>query len=210
MVTLFLPNIESAKVWVIVLWNDREHSIFKCIIFNLLKEYRFFPNYPERQLGLAAVLFGKVHCIIQFIIFYIWDTDDIGQPYRLCYPVSNGNSSGTWIGSSLCPRCIMEGGKFKGYATSVSSGPLYTPCVVPKVFVMLCYRCLHLELKLWNSLSTAYMNGLNIAIISYKYLTCMVLIQNLLHALKRFLPKDLTVKMVLLINLMSPVQQSMR
>lgn len=40
--------------------EKREQYIFKCIISILLEEYKFFPNYPQRQLGLAAVLFGSV------------------------------------------------------------------------------------------------------------------------------------------------------
>jgi len=28
------------------------------MIANLFEEYRFFPKYPERQLKIAAVLFG--------------------------------------------------------------------------------------------------------------------------------------------------------
>ncbi|KAJ4727200.1 putative Ccr4-not transcription complex [Melia azedarach] len=38
----------------------REHSIFECMIGNLFEEYRFFPKYPERQLRIAAVLFGSI------------------------------------------------------------------------------------------------------------------------------------------------------
>ncbi|XP_022944795.1 CCR4-NOT transcription complex subunit 1-like isoform X1 [Cucurbita moschata] len=38
----------------------REQSIFDCMIANLFEEYRFFPKYPERQLKIAAVLFGSV------------------------------------------------------------------------------------------------------------------------------------------------------
>ncbi|KAK7350377.1 hypothetical protein VNO77_08930 [Canavalia gladiata] len=38
----------------------REKLIFECMIANLFEEYRFFPKYPERQLKIAAVLFGSV------------------------------------------------------------------------------------------------------------------------------------------------------
>ncbi|TYH38529.1 hypothetical protein ES332_D12G116000v1 [Gossypium tomentosum] len=38
----------------------REQSIFECMIANLFEEYRFFHKYPERQLKIAAVLFGSV------------------------------------------------------------------------------------------------------------------------------------------------------
>ncbi|XP_071726639.1 uncharacterized protein [Rutidosis leptorrhynchoides] len=38
--------------------DKREHSIFECMIANLFEEYKFLNKYPERQLKLAAVLFG--------------------------------------------------------------------------------------------------------------------------------------------------------
>ncbi|KAH8488389.1 hypothetical protein H0E87_024164 [Populus deltoides] len=38
----------------------REQLIFECMIGNLFEEYRFFPKYPERQLKIAALLFGSV------------------------------------------------------------------------------------------------------------------------------------------------------
>ncbi|XP_021748044.1 CCR4-NOT transcription complex subunit 1-like isoform X1 [Chenopodium quinoa] len=40
--------------------DKRELSIFECMIANLFEEYRFFPKYPERQLGIAAELFGSI------------------------------------------------------------------------------------------------------------------------------------------------------
>lgn len=30
------------------------------MIRNLFEEYKFFPKYPERQLKITAVLFGKI------------------------------------------------------------------------------------------------------------------------------------------------------
>ncbi|KAI4354776.1 hypothetical protein L6164_003615 [Bauhinia variegata] len=39
---------------------NREKSIFDCMIANLFEEYKFFPKYPDRQLRIAAVLFGSV------------------------------------------------------------------------------------------------------------------------------------------------------
>ncbi|KAK4267898.1 hypothetical protein QN277_024622 [Acacia crassicarpa] len=38
----------------------REQSIFEFMIANLFEEYKFFPKYPERQLKIAAVLFGSL------------------------------------------------------------------------------------------------------------------------------------------------------
>ncbi|XAR63221.1 hypothetical protein NMG60_11023087 [Bertholletia excelsa] len=40
--------------------EKREQSIFDCMIGNLFEEYKFFPKYPERQLKIAAVLFGSL------------------------------------------------------------------------------------------------------------------------------------------------------
>ncbi|XP_024528197.1 CCR4-NOT transcription complex subunit 1 isoform X1 [Selaginella moellendorffii] len=38
----------------------REHEVFSCMIHSLFDEYRFFPRYPERELKITAVLFGKL------------------------------------------------------------------------------------------------------------------------------------------------------
>ncbi|XP_072963541.1 uncharacterized protein [Typha angustifolia] len=40
--------------------DKRELSIFNCMISNLFEEYKFFPKYPDKQLKLAAVLFGSL------------------------------------------------------------------------------------------------------------------------------------------------------
>ncbi|KAL0429074.1 UNVERIFIED_CONTAM: CCR4-NOT transcription complex subunit, partial [Sesamum radiatum] len=40
--------------------DKREQSIFECMIGNLFEEYKFFSKYPERQLRIAAVLFGSL------------------------------------------------------------------------------------------------------------------------------------------------------
>lgn len=40
--------------------EKREQLIFDCMIANLFEEYKFFPKYPDRQLKLAAVLFGSL------------------------------------------------------------------------------------------------------------------------------------------------------
>ncbi|WVZ55056.1 hypothetical protein U9M48_005770 [Paspalum notatum var. saurae] len=40
--------------------DKREVSIFNCMISNLFEEYKFFPKYPDKQLKIAAVLFGSV------------------------------------------------------------------------------------------------------------------------------------------------------
>ncbi|KAG8039882.1 hypothetical protein G9C98_000611 [Cotesia typhae] len=38
----------------------REHDVFQCILRNLLEEYRFFPQYPEKELHITAQLFGGI------------------------------------------------------------------------------------------------------------------------------------------------------
>uniref|UniRef100_A0A1D1XGX4 CCR4-NOT transcription complex subunit 1 n=1 Tax=Anthurium amnicola TaxID=1678845 RepID=A0A1D1XGX4_9ARAE len=40
--------------------DRREQLIFECMIGNLFEEYKFFPKYPDRQLKIAAVLFGSL------------------------------------------------------------------------------------------------------------------------------------------------------
>ncbi|CAI9101327.1 OLC1v1038621C1 [Oldenlandia corymbosa var. corymbosa] len=40
--------------------EKREQSIFECMIANLFEEYKFFSKYPERQLKIAAILFGSL------------------------------------------------------------------------------------------------------------------------------------------------------
>ncbi|PIN21929.1 hypothetical protein CDL12_05383 [Handroanthus impetiginosus] len=40
--------------------EKREQSIFECMIANLFEEYKFFNKYPDRQLRIAAVLFGAL------------------------------------------------------------------------------------------------------------------------------------------------------
>ncbi|XP_020701272.1 CCR4-NOT transcription complex subunit 1 isoform X2 [Dendrobium catenatum] len=36
----------------------RERKIYECMVSNLFEEYRFFSKYPDRQLKIAAILFG--------------------------------------------------------------------------------------------------------------------------------------------------------
>ncbi|KAL4562855.1 hypothetical protein LXL04_026886 [Taraxacum kok-saghyz] len=38
--------------------DKREQQIFECMIANLFEEYKFFNRYPDRQLKLAAIVFG--------------------------------------------------------------------------------------------------------------------------------------------------------
>ena len=40
--------------------NARERDIFGCMVHNLFDEYRFFPKYPEKELRITAVLFGRL------------------------------------------------------------------------------------------------------------------------------------------------------
>ncbi|KAK9805719.1 hypothetical protein WJX73_001907 [Symbiochloris irregularis] len=38
--------------------SDKDQTVAKCMIFNLLDEYRFFMKYPDRELAITATLFG--------------------------------------------------------------------------------------------------------------------------------------------------------
>jgi CCR4-NOT transcription complex subunit 1 len=40
--------------------NSRETEIFACMIHNLFDEYRFFSKYPEKELRITGILFGKL------------------------------------------------------------------------------------------------------------------------------------------------------
>jgi len=38
----------------------REREVFSCMLRNLFEEYRFFPQYPEKELQITAQLFGGI------------------------------------------------------------------------------------------------------------------------------------------------------
>ncbi|KDO28102.1 hypothetical protein SPRG_06770 [Saprolegnia parasitica CBS 223.65] len=40
--------------------DETERQIFVCMVHNLFDEYRFFPRYPETELRITGVLFGKL------------------------------------------------------------------------------------------------------------------------------------------------------
>ncbi|KAJ8302562.1 hypothetical protein KUTeg_018958 [Tegillarca granosa] len=42
------------------LYNLHVHDVYECMLRNLFEEYRFFPQYPERELHTTAVLFGGI------------------------------------------------------------------------------------------------------------------------------------------------------
>lgn len=52
---------------------NRERSIFECMIANLFDEYKFYPRYPEHQLKIAGVAFGK------FIFRYTVNGENLTQ-----------------------------------------------------------------------------------------------------------------------------------
>lgn len=47
----------------------RERDVFNCMIRNLFEEYRFFPQYPDKELIITAQLFGGI--IDQNLVSYI-------------------------------------------------------------------------------------------------------------------------------------------
>ena len=38
----------------------KEKDVFACMLRNLFEEYKFFPQYPEKELNTTAVLFGGI------------------------------------------------------------------------------------------------------------------------------------------------------
>ncbi|GAM20783.1 hypothetical protein SAMD00019534_039580, partial [Acytostelium subglobosum LB1] len=40
--------------------NTRENEIYKCLLFNLFDEYKFLPDYPDKELKITAYLFGSM------------------------------------------------------------------------------------------------------------------------------------------------------
>ena len=40
--------------------KTKENEIFACMIHNLFDEYRFFSKYPEKELRITGILFGKL------------------------------------------------------------------------------------------------------------------------------------------------------
>ena len=39
---------------------QREREVFSCMIKNLFEEYKYFPQYPEKELHVTAQLFGGI------------------------------------------------------------------------------------------------------------------------------------------------------
>ncbi len=51
-------------------------EVFQCLLRNLFEEYRFFPQYPDKELHITAVLFGGI--IEQGLVTYM----DLGIALR--------------------------------------------------------------------------------------------------------------------------------
>ncbi|XP_064610278.1 CCR4-NOT transcription complex subunit 1-like isoform X2 [Liolophura sinensis] len=49
--------------------NKKERDVYFCMLRSLLEEYRFFPQYPEKELHTTAVLFGGI--IEQGLVTYM-------------------------------------------------------------------------------------------------------------------------------------------
>ena len=47
----------------------KEKDVFSCMLRNLFEEYRFFPQYPERELSITACLFGGI--IAEGLVTYV-------------------------------------------------------------------------------------------------------------------------------------------
>ena len=49
--------------------DQKERDVFLCMLRNLFEEYRFFPQYPEKELHITACLFGGI--IEQGLVTYM-------------------------------------------------------------------------------------------------------------------------------------------
>eukprot|EP00894_Picocystis_sp_ML_P002632 jgi/Pico_ML_1/53149/g3751.t1 len=47
--------------------DERKQRVFACMVHNLLDEYRFFPKYPDKELRITAVLFGRMIAVLPFV-----------------------------------------------------------------------------------------------------------------------------------------------
>jgi len=47
----------------------KEKDVFSCMLRNLFEEYKFFTQYPEKELTIIAVLFGGI--IEQGLVTYV-------------------------------------------------------------------------------------------------------------------------------------------
>ena len=47
----------------------KEKDVFSCMLRNLFEEYKFFAQYPEKELTIIAVLFGGI--IEQGLVTYV-------------------------------------------------------------------------------------------------------------------------------------------
>ncbi len=47
----------------------RDREVFHCMIKNLFEEYKYFPQYPDKELKITAQLFGGVieHGLVNMI-----------------------------------------------------------------------------------------------------------------------------------------------
>jgi len=48
---------------------QRERFVFSCMIKNLFEEYKYFPQYPEKELHVTAQLFGGIieHALVNMV-----------------------------------------------------------------------------------------------------------------------------------------------
>jgi CCR4-NOT transcription complex subunit 1 len=46
-------------------------EVFNCMLRNLFEEYKFFPQYPDKELHITAQLFGGIieRGLVRYILF---------------------------------------------------------------------------------------------------------------------------------------------
>lgn len=53
--------------------NRREREIFDCMLRNLSEEYRFFPQYPDRELHITAQLYLVESWSMASSLIWLWE-----------------------------------------------------------------------------------------------------------------------------------------
>jgi|EP01046_Picozoa_sp_COSAG06_P016479 hypothetical protein len=63
--------------------NPREQDIFKCMIYNLFDEHRFFHKYPDKELKITGTLFGSLiqHGLVSSIALRYVRENGIFEPF---------------------------------------------------------------------------------------------------------------------------------
>ena len=91
---------------------QREREVFSCMIKNLFEEYKYFPQYPEKELHVTAQLFGGIieHGLVTMVplglaLRFVLDAVKVSRGLGGC--TNHENRVYTLLDSSdkLCHNC---------------------------------------------------------------------------------------------------------